>query len=246
MFRREGQALAELAGLWRDPVFAGIGVPRGDGRLVLVLPGVFGNDVYLEPLLGWLGRLGYRPVRSTLTFNAGCANRLLTQIEGALRRRMAWHPNPDAVALIGHSRGGVFAWALASRLQQVASHLAVVGSPVGAVVDLLRRGATAELAAMSGTSIVAEAGRQATRLLDPDCRYPDCGCAYVNDLRRPLSSTTRVLSLYSRDDLVAHPSSCVVAGAHNVEVGGSHSGLVYNRAVYAELASFLATPASRE
>jgi len=34
-----------------------------------------------------------------------------------------------------------------------------------------------------------------------------------------------------------------VPDAENVEVSGSHSGLVYNRAVYGALARFLATPA---
>src|SRR5215208_4344185 len=171
LLRREGQALGEWTALQLDPVYWGVGVPRGDGRLVQVLPGVFGNDLYLAPLRGWLARLGYRPVPSTLALNAGCADRLLAQVEAALRRRMASRPGP--VALIGHSRGGMFAWALASRLQAAAARLVLLGSAAAEVVALLRRGATAELAALSGASVVAEAGRQATRLLDPACRYPD-------------------------------------------------------------------------
>ena len=49
-----------------------------------------------------------------------------------------------------------------------------------------------------------------------------------------------MLSIRSRDDQSVGPEACIVPGARNVEVGGSHSGLVYNRAVYPELAAFLA------
>src|SRR5260370_42207971 len=52
---------AEFGRLLEDPVFWGWGVPRGDGHAVLVLPGLFAGDRYLQPLRGWLGRVGYRP-----------------------------------------------------------------------------------------------------------------------------------------------------------------------------------------
>src|SRR5437867_11584794 len=57
VLRREARALGELAALQRDPVFRGHGLPRGDGRIVLVLPGLFGNDLYLQPLHLWLRRI---------------------------------------------------------------------------------------------------------------------------------------------------------------------------------------------
>ena len=84
ILRREAQALGELTALHRDPVFYGRGVPRGDGRVVLVVPGLFGNDMYLQPLRVWLTRIGYSPARSTLSINAGCPDRLRTQVERSL------------------------------------------------------------------------------------------------------------------------------------------------------------------
>src|SRR5439155_22763708 len=69
---REPRAIFELGGLLGDPVFYGLGVPRGDGRLVVVLPGMFANDFYLQPLRDWLSRIGYRAVRSNIAMNAGC------------------------------------------------------------------------------------------------------------------------------------------------------------------------------
>ncbi len=241
VLHREAQALAELAALRLDPVYLGIGPARGDGRLVLVLPGLFGNDLYLQPLRGWLQRIGYHPLRSTLALNAGCPNRLREQVERELRLRMARRAGP--VALIGHSRGGMLAWALASRLQAEASHLILLGSPAGAVVEMLRSDPAADPASIPAASFVVDAGRRAMRLLDPDCDFPTCGCQYPDDLRRPLSPATRMLSIYSRDDRIVPPSACPVPGARNVEVGGTHSGLAYNRAVYPEVATFLASTA---
>jgi len=240
VLRREAQALAELTALRLDPIYLGAGAPRGRGRTVLVLPGLFGNDLYLQPLRGWLMRLGYRPVRSTIALNAGCPNRLREQVEAELRSRRT---RSEPVALIGHSRGGMLAWALASRLQGEAECLALLGSPAPAVVELLRRGEAAVIPSIPAAAPVVEAGRQAMRLLDPHCTFPGCGCPYPEDLRRSLSPTTRPLSVYSRDDRIVSPDACLAPGARNVEVSGSHSGLVYNRAVYRELAAFLAASA---
>ena len=85
---RETFAWTEFVHLMADPVYYGAGVPRGDGRLVLVLPGLFGNDWYLQPLRSWLNRIGYRAVPSTLTVNAGCPERLTREVEKSLERRV--------------------------------------------------------------------------------------------------------------------------------------------------------------
>src|SRR4029453_15855327 len=52
-----------------SPVFYGLGVPRGDGSAVVLVPGFLGTDWYLLELYGWLGRLGYRPCLSRIGRN---------------------------------------------------------------------------------------------------------------------------------------------------------------------------------
>src|SRR5712691_1059325 len=99
----EPLAAAELARLLSDPLYYGSGAPRGDGRLVLVLPGLFANDWYLYPLRSWLDRIGFRSVRSTLALNAGCPERLSRRVQTELDRRR--ERRPGRVVLIGHSRG---------------------------------------------------------------------------------------------------------------------------------------------
>ncbi|MFT3851574.1 MAG: alpha/beta fold hydrolase [Ilumatobacteraceae bacterium] len=235
--RVEGQALAELAALHASPVFWGRGVPRGDGRLVVVVPGLFGNDLYLRPLRDWLRRMGYRSARSSLTINAGCPERLLTTVINGVQRQLGASTGP--VALIGHSRGGMLCWALASRLGSRVSHLALLGSPAPAVVEMFRANTTFSPAGVAHSG-VASAGQQAMKLFDPDCTVPACGCAYVEDLRRPLASSTKVLSVTSRDDPIVPGHATEVRGGENVFVRGSHSGLAHNKAAYEHLGRFLA------
>jgi triacylglycerol lipase len=228
----EPLALAEFAQLLADPIYYGIGAPRGDGRLVAVLPGLFGNDWYLQPLHLWLARIGFRPVRSSLLVNAGCPERLSRQFERHLDSRSQTLTTP--VVLIGHSRGGILARAIAARLGDDVSHLVLLGSPVGAIEKSAGWPGGSDGNPARGS--VAEASNRARSLLDPDCNVPYCGCPFPVDLRRPLSRQTKVIAIYSGDDPVVPSWSCPVPGAQNIELSGTHTGLVYNSSVYRELA----------
>ena len=236
-FARETLAVGELMHLVTDPVYRGVDVLRGDGRLVLVLPGLFANDLYLHPLRKWLRRVGYRPVRSTLAINVGCPERLCEQIEDQLSSQRGRHDGP--VAIIGHSRGGILARAIAARLQADAATLVLLGSPVGAILRMPSWTAAEIAADPPASRRMADAGARFRTLIDPDCDVPECGCPFPPDLRRPLHPSTRVVSIYSRADPTVPASACPVDGARNVEVGGTHSGLAFNRDVYRELAAAL-------
>jgi pimeloyl-ACP methyl ester carboxylesterase len=233
----EARMAGELAQLMADPVFRGKGLPRGDGRPVLVLPGLFANDLYLQPMRTWLRRIGYQPVASTLRFNAGCSERLSRQVEQHLRDGLSREDQP--VSLIGHSRGGLLAKALAVRLRAQASHVVFLGSPVGGIerIDVSRIKSIDE---MPLDNSVARAGIFVRRMLEPECEFPTCGCPFPEDLQAPLNEATKVLSVYAKGDPIVDERACIYPGGQNMSVSGSHSGLAYNVAAYRAIAEFLA------
>ena len=149
---QEARVGAELARLLAHPIYTGRGVPRGDKRAVLVLPGLFANDLYLEPLHRWLRRIGYTPLRSTLLVNVGCPQELRQQVEAHLEAQRKLRPG--RVAIIGHSRGGILAWAIAAGMGRDVSTLVLLGSPAPAVVR-----------SMDGVSLVTQtrAGRGSSK-----------------------------------------------------------------------------------
>jgi triacylglycerol lipase len=232
---REMLTMMDLGALLADPVFYGIGVPGGDGKPVVVIPGLLGNDCYLQPLRRWLGCVGYAPVRSTLAFNAGCLQRLREQVREEISRR-AKVDSP--IALIGHSRGGVLAWAIASELQEKVSHLVLLGSPVATFRASVASGNPYAPAGTVGRMLM-RISEELRELLDPGCKYPSCGCAMVNDVMRPLNASTAILSIHGRQDLVVEGMAQVREG-ETVVVNTSHVGLVYNAQVYRALGRFLA------
>jgi len=233
----EPLALAELAQLVISPIYHAAGVSQGAGRSVLVLPALFAGDLYVYPMHNWLRRQGHKVVPSTLIINAGCPERLCRTVETVLQRRMT--QETERVALIGHSRGGFLARAIAARLQDEASHLILLGSPIGMPPETIRSRFEID-PGLAPARVLLAASARARHLLDPDCNVPACGCPFPEDFRRPLSAQTKVVSIYSSDDPIVPASACLVAGARNVEVHGTHSGLVYNREVYEELVTSLA------
>ena len=108
----ETRWLLEAARLRADPVWRGRDVPHGDGRGVVLVPGFGAGDHTLAALRAWLRRIGYRPAVCGFVVNADCSERALERVE---RRVAALHARSGRrVAVIGHSRGGHFARAVAA------------------------------------------------------------------------------------------------------------------------------------
>src|SRR3981081_1825329 len=57
----EGRLVPEYVTLIRDPIFYGRGVPRGEGRPVLLIPGFLAGDQTLLTMQAWLRRMDYKP-----------------------------------------------------------------------------------------------------------------------------------------------------------------------------------------
>jgi pimeloyl-ACP methyl ester carboxylesterase len=226
---------AELGRLWFDRSLDAQ-VPRGDGRPVVVIPGLFGGDLYLEPLRAWLRRIGYSATRSTLTVNAGCPLRLRDHVQSQIASYLR---EPNRLALVGHSRGGVIAWSIAAQMADRVSHLAVLGSPLALYRESAASGQIPHPPTYIGR-LLRETSDFARRVLDPECHFPTCNCSFMQDVRRSLHPATAFLAIISRQDEVVPPEAATIPGAQILEVGGGHGALVYNTEVYRALAHFLA------
>jgi pimeloyl-ACP methyl ester carboxylesterase len=234
---RETRWQLELYRLLVDPVFQGRGVSRGDGRPVVLMPGLGGGDQTLLVLAAWLRRIGYRPRTCGFVANLGCSDRTVERIGPRLE---ALHDRHDRrIALIGHSRGGHYARALSHRHPELVSHAISIGAGLR---RMLAVSYPTQAAAVGLRELLLRTGRAGS----PHCMTEACDCAFAHDFAGPFP-TDRVhfTSIYSKGDGVVRWQSALVPDAHCVEVTGSHVGLVFNRKTYRAIAAALAAPELR-
>jgi triacylglycerol lipase len=218
----EQRAGIELAELLASPVYYGLGVPRGNGRHVLVVPGFLGSDGYMSVLSGWLRRVGYRPAQSGITVNAGSLTRLLRQVE---RRCEELAQRSGRITIVGHSLGGVFARVMAVQRPDLIEDVIALGAPL---VGNPRDAAHPLVRALGELLIVENPRREAEALVH---------------LAAPLPSEVRLTSIYSREDAIVDYRSCLDGDprATCFEVRGTHVGLAWNASVYRLLGRTLAS-----
>ena len=229
---REFRWQAELARLLADPVWRGVGLPRGDGSPVLLIPGFLAGDQSLSVMAAWLRKLGYNPRRAGISFNVQCSDTAVDRLERVLHH--VHLSTGRKVAIIGHSRGGHFAKALASRCPSQVSQVISMGSGLDEPFDI-----------SEPTRLAVEGVRRLVARRDPargeqGCFTHTCLCKYSEDYRRPFPEDVPLTSLYSKGDGVVRWRACVVPYARCVEVRGSHIGLAFNRHAYREIARTLA------
>ena len=218
-------ALRELSALLRDPVFRGRGVPHGDGRQVLLVPGFLSGDWSMTILHRWLKRIGYSPHMSGIYFNVRASEHILA----GLRRRLGEIRAADhsRVTIIGHSRGGLLAKVLAQRRPDAIEQVIALGSPLADQSDITPL-------TQAAVGVVRTANEIGFGLrLRAEGRF-----AY--DLRQPPVVPTT--SIYTRSDDVVNFRSCIRPDIPSIAVWGSHNGLVTNPEVYRLLGRLLARP----
>jgi triacylglycerol lipase len=127
---REARLGLELAALRREPVFRERAVEPG--RPVLLIPGFLAGDASLATMTGWLRRRGHRTRRAGIRFNVDCSTRALEALEARLEDLVRAQRAP--VAVIGQSRGGTLARALAVRRPDLVGTVIALGSDRKSVV----------------------------------------------------------------------------------------------------------------
>jgi pimeloyl-ACP methyl ester carboxylesterase len=218
-------AVRELTALLRDPVFRGRGVPRGDGRPVLLVPGFLAGDWTLRVMDAWLGRIGYSSHLSGILLNIQHSERMLA----GLKRRVAQLADEAGarVSLVGHSRGGLLAKVASQRRPDTVEQVIALGAPLADWTDL---------AALThhAVGVVRTANELAYgRRLNPEGRF-------TFDLKLP--PAVPVTSIYTKADDVVNFRSCLRPDIPAIPVWGSHNGLVVNPEVYRLVGRLLARP----
>ena len=231
---RESRVAFEAAQLLRSPVWRGEGVERGYGRPVLLVPGFMAGDGTLATMAKWLRANGYWTRRAGIRSNIDCSEKacdLLEERLEALARRTG-----RRVAIVGQSRGGVLARAVAVRRPDLVSGIVTLGAPT---VSMLR----------VHPLVLLQVGARRARSAPAACPACSRSAACAAPAARRSGPTWRPTSrdevgyvcLYSRSDGIVDWHACLDPAAHElVEVRASHCGMALNRAVYEHLARALA------
>lgn len=189
--------------------------PRGDGGRVLVLPGFSLDDTSTLCLRSFLIWLGYKV--SGLDMGPNFGGRTLGEENRRLREKVQQMRQGGKVSLVGHSLGGVVAREYARRHPDEVERVICLGSPYSGDERSMPRGVVWLRRRLTGE--------------DPN--------AIADRSRLPVPHTV----IFSRSDGVVSAFDCrdeSCAEADNVEVPGSHIGLVVNAAAFRVIAERLA------
>ena len=136
--------------------------------------------------------------------------------------------------LIGQSRGGTYARALAARHPDAVGAVVMLGSPI---LDPL----AVSPAVLNTVRAVARLGDLGVPgLFSTKCRDGACCAEFRSLLTGPLDPRVVGLAMYSRSDGVVDWHACLDPWSRCVEVEGSHCGMGVNVGVYRELERLLA------
>jgi triacylglycerol lipase len=185
----ESRGALELARLSVDPVLRGHGIRSGDGRPVVLMPGFLAVDQWLLVLAAWLRRIGHRPYTCGFVANVDCSDRALDRVERRVEKLHRRHGR--RVALVGHSRGGHYARALAHRRPDRVSHAVSLGADLQRMPGVSAPTQAAVAAARRGVCRAPSRPRRA---------LPDCG---VHVRVRPHRARPWLRRRRARDDRAA-------------------------------------------
>jgi pimeloyl-ACP methyl ester carboxylesterase len=230
---QEALFAADILLLHSSPAFYGLGVPRGDGSAVVLIPGFLGSDAYLTQFHTWLERIGYKPYYSGIGVNAECPNLLIQRkLNACIDRAVA--ETGRKVHLVGHSLGGIIARAMAAQRPKDIASVTTLASPF--------RGTVAHRTVLMAAEAVRERilRHHGSQVL-PACYTARCTCNFLDSLRRDVSESVMETAFYTRTDGIVDWHYCVTGhDGCDFEVPGTHIGMAFNAAVYAILAKRLA------
>lgn len=194
-------------------------MPRGDGRVVVDIPGWRAPEVSGLLLRRYLGRLGYDARGWGLGTNTGDPMRDARLLTDTVTRWAEESGRP--VSLVGWSLGGVIAREIARRRPELVHRVIIYGTPV-----------------VGGPSHTAVAGRYTHEV-----RHEATQMTRRLDAQRPI--TVPVTAIFSRRDGIVSWRACldrVSPDVEHVEVRSTHIGMGVDPDVWAVVAERLSAP----
>jgi pimeloyl-ACP methyl ester carboxylesterase len=193
------------------------------------VPGFLGCDLYLTEMYLWLRRMGYRPHMSHIGQNAECPDLLIHRLMSTVNRVYAQTGEP--IHLIGHSLGGVLARGIAARRPDRVASITTLGSPF--------RGVRVNPWVYRTIEYVRKRihGR---RSRGKQCFTTSCACGFSCTMRYDFPAELPQTAIYTKSDGVVDWPVCINDDPKtDVEVTGTHVGLVWNAEVYRVVAKRL-------
>ncbi|WP_431930242.1 esterase/lipase family protein [Micromonospora sp. RP3T] len=223
--RRAGAELAALRAARPAPP-----APPEPGAPMLVVPGFAAGDDRVALLRDWLREGGWDARPTGLTDGRRCSSRDLAVVEAALLRLHTETGRP--VTLVGHSRGGMFAKALAVRHPRRVRALVTLGSPLTDPFGI-------HLAVRLLTMWMATMTRLGRRDWVRDCPFGDCCREVHDDVLAAAPPGLPFTSIASRSDGIVSWHASQDPAARCVTVDSSHGGMVAHPGVWAAIADAL-------
>jgi len=205
---------------------------------VLLIPGFLAGDGSLATMTRWLRENGYHTRRAGIRANVGCSEQNLLRLEARLEGFA--EASGERVAIIGQSRGGVFARVLAARRPDLVSGIVTLGSPTV-------RQLWVHPFVLAHVAIVGALGTgRVPGMFSLRCLNGKCCESFRADLVGEFPTDVGYTSLFSRTDGVVDWRACLDPAAEQIEVRASHLGMGLNAEVYAEVGHALGTFARAE
>ncbi|MFN8127304.1 MAG: alpha/beta fold hydrolase [Candidatus Nanopelagicales bacterium] len=185
-------------------------------RQVLVIPGFGFGDAATLPMQLALSRAGFRVVRSHILANVRCSDRAVDKLAEVARD--AVEQDGHRLQVVGHSRGGMLARGLAARHPELVSTAVSLGAPLNDEFAFYEIPQPMVLA----LKVVHQTDPE---LRERQCVTRNCTCPYMQATHQPFPSDVELISYYTTSDGIVDWRACVVEGAENIEVPGSHLGM---------------------
>lgn len=223
----EARSPFEQRALLRSPLWEGEGIPAGDSRPMLIIPGFLAAARSPRSLLHVMDKAGWNVEAAGVGRNSGPAYVGVDAAEADLQRM--YEEAGQRLTIIGHSRGGQFARILAVRYPDLIRQVIAVGTPL-----------LVKYPGFAAVKVPAEVLDRTWRAGAFGQVFPDQEDEVDRDRYADFPEHIDFVSIYSRSDGIVDWRTSIEPAATTMEVISSHRGLINGVAGITAIASALA------